>query len=173
MDLLRIPYEVCPSRIDEKAIREADPAALTLKLAEAKAQAIAPGYPAALIVAGDAVAAKDGRIFEKPRDHGEAAAFLRELSGSTFQFVTSLVVLHTLSGRMLSTVEHSDIAFRPLIDREIGSYIENYNVLSYAGAFDEDAVRLFGENISGSYNIGTALPVSRLIVFLRELGAEV
>jgi septum formation protein len=173
MDLLRIDYVVCPSRIDEKAIREADPATLTLKLAEAKARVIASAYPDAVIVAGDAVAVKDGRIFEKPRDHEEAAAFLRELSGGTFQFVTSLAVLHTPSGRILSTVEHSDITFRPLIEREIRSYIENYNVLSYAGAFEEDAVRLFGEDISGSYNIGTALPVSRLIVFLRELGLEV
>lgn len=173
MDLLRVPYEVCPSYIDEKAIRDDDPAALTLKLAEAKAQAIAGDHPEAFIVAGDAVAVKGNRIFEKPRDKEEAAAFLRELSDGTFEFVTSLAVLHTASGRILSTVEKCEITFRPLIEREIQNYIDNYNVLSYAGAFEEDAVRLFGERISGSYNTGTALPVSRLIVFLRELGAEI
>jgi predicted house-cleaning NTP pyrophosphatase (Maf/HAM1 superfamily) len=45
--------------------------------------------------------------------------------------------------------------------------------LNYAGAFEEDAVRKFGDRISGSYNIGTALPVSRLIVMLREQGVDV
>ena len=36
MDLLGLPNETRPSRIDEKAIRDDDPAELTRKLAEAK-----------------------------------------------------------------------------------------------------------------------------------------
>jgi predicted house-cleaning NTP pyrophosphatase (Maf/HAM1 superfamily) len=42
--------------------------------------------------------------------------------------------------------------------------------LNYAGAFERDAVLRFAERISGSYNFVTALPVSRLIVFLRAQG---
>jgi septum formation protein len=173
LDIIGVPYEVFPSRFDEKAIRDHDPARLTLKLAEAKARHIADQRPDAIIVSGDAVASKEARIFEKPRDHQEAAAFLRELSGSEFQFVTALAVLRAQTGRMLSAVETLDIAFRPLIEREIQDYICRYDVLSYAGAFEDDAVHRFADRISGSYNIGTALPVSRLIVLLREQGAEV
>ena len=36
-DLIGVSYEVRPSAIDEKAIRDSDPLALTRKLAEAKA----------------------------------------------------------------------------------------------------------------------------------------
>jgi septum formation protein len=173
LDMVGVAYEVCPSRIDEKAIRDENPARLTLKLAEAKARHVAGQHPDAIIVSGDAVASKGTCIFEKPCDYAEADAFLRELSGSEFQFVTALAVLHAGSGRMLSTVETLNITFRPLIQREIQDYIRRYDVLRYAGAFEDDAVHLFADRISGSYNIGTAIPVSRLVVFLRELGVAV
>lgn len=173
LDLIGLPYETRPSGIDEKAIRHDDPAELTRQLAEAKALAIASEYPNSVIVSGDAVAAQGSKIFEKPCDKNEAAEFLKQLSGSHFQFVTSIAVLNTQTNRMLSAVETSDIFFRPLLDREIQQYINKYDVLNYAGAFENDAVLLFAEKIAGSYNLGTALPPSRLIVLLREQGVEV
>lgn len=173
MDLLGLPYETCPAAIDEKAIRDPNPAELTRKLAEAKARKVAAERPDAVIVAGDAVAAKGAKICEKPRDLDEAAEFLRELSGNEVQFVTSLAVLDAPTSRILSTVESSTIAFRELVEREIQEYIRKYDVLRYAGAFESDAVLRFAERIEGSYNFVTALPVSRLIVFLRALGVEI
>jgi len=173
LDLIGLPYETRPSRIDERSIRDDNPAELTRKLAEAKARTVAAECPNAVVVSGDAVAAKDGKIFEKPRDKQEAANFLKEFSGNHFQFVTSIAVLNTRTDRMLSTVETSDIFFRTLLDREIEDYIKKHDVLSYAGAFENDAVLLFADRIAGSYNLGTALPPSRLIVLLREQGVEV
>jgi predicted house-cleaning NTP pyrophosphatase (Maf/HAM1 superfamily) len=101
---------VHPSAIDEKCVRDADPAALTRKLAEAKAWKVV-----------------------KPRDSEEAAAFLRELSDSAFQFVTSLVVIRSDTRKMLSTVEISQIKFRRLEDHEVHDYVSRYPVLRYAG----------------------------------------
>jgi septum formation protein len=173
LDLLGLPYEIRPSKIDEKAVRDNNPTELTRKLAEAKARKVASECPDAVVVSGDAVVSKKGRIYEKPRDNNEAAQFLSELSGTEFQFVTSLAVLHSGNGNMLSTVEASNISFRPLIDREIQAYINAYAVLNYAGAFESDAVLRFADRISGSYNFVTALPVSRLIVFLREQGIDI
>jgi septum formation protein len=173
LDMLGLPYEICPSQIDEKSIRDSNPAQLTEKLAEAKARKVAEERPDAVIISGDAVVAKNGTIYEKPRSTGEAPQFLRELSGSEFEFVTALAVLHSQNGKMLSTVETSDISFRPLVEREIQTYISQYPVLRYAGAFESDAVLKFAERISGSYNFVTALPVSRLIVFLRAHGVDI
>lgn len=99
MDLLGIAYETRPSGIDEKSIRDPGPGALTKKLAEAKAWKLADACAGAVIVAGDAVVVKDGTIFEKPRNIEEAVEFLGELSGSAFQFVTSLVVLRPDIGK--------------------------------------------------------------------------
>jgi septum formation protein len=173
LDILGLNYEICPSAIDEKSIRDSDPAALTRKLAEAKARKVASVCQDAVVVSGDAVVAKDGKIFEKPRNNDEAAEFLRELSGSTFQFVTSLTVIRSDTRKMLSTVETSEITFRRLLEREIRDYIGRYPVLRFAGAFEGDGVLRFADSVSGSYNFITALPVGRLAVFLREQGVEV
>lgn len=173
LEILGLTYEVRPSAIDEKSIRDPDPVVLTKKLAEAKAWEAAISFEAAVVISGDAVVAKDGKIFEKPRDNDEAAEFLRELSGSAFQFVTSLVVLRSDTRRMLSAVETSEIRFRRLTEGEIRDYIGRYPVLKLAGAFEGDGVLRFSDSVSGSYNFITALPVSRLAVFLREQGVDV
>jgi len=173
LDMLGLVYEVCPSGIDEKAIRANNPADLPLKLAEAKARKVANECPDAVVISGDAVVSKGDRIYEKPRSTDEATRFLRELSGSEFQFVTALAVIHSQTRKMLSAVEISSISFRQLVEREIKAYISKYAVLSYAGAFESDAVLRFAERISGSYNFVTALPVSRLIVFLRAQGIDI
>jgi septum formation protein len=173
MDMVGIRYETRAANIDEKAIRDYDPETLTRKLAEAKAWKVASECPDAVIISGDAVAAKDGKIYEKPVDLDEAAKFLGEFSGNEFQFVTSLAVLHAPKRKLLSAVEISNITFRALEEREIRDYIRKYSVLNYAGAFESDAVLKFGERVSGAVNIGTALPVSRLIGMLREQGVAV
>ena len=173
LDILGIPYEIFPSALDEKAIRDSDPAVLTRKLAEAKAWKVASTVPDAVVVSGDAVVAKGQQIMEKPRDKDEAEKFLHELSGSTFRFVTSLSVVRSDSKKMLSTVESSEIRFRRLVEREIRDYVSRYPVLRFAGAFEGDGVLRFAESVSGSFNFITGLPVSRLAVFLREQGVEV
>jgi septum formation protein len=164
---------VRPSAIDEKSIRDTDPIALTKKLAEAKAWEVVRAFEDAVVVSGDAVVAKNGKIFEKPRSSDEAVEFLHELSGSAFQFVTSLTVIRSDTRRMLSTVEISEIKFRQLAEREVRDYVSRYPVLRYAGAFGGDGVLRFADSVSGSYNFITALPVSRLAVFLREQGIDV
>jgi septum formation protein len=173
LDILGLTYEVRASAIDEKAFRDSDPAALTKKLAEAKAWKVANDIPDAVVVSGDAVVAKEGKILEKPRGIEEAVEFLSELSGSAFQFVTSLTVIRSDTRRMLSTVETAEIKFRQLLEREIRDYVSRYPVLRFAGAFEGDGVLRFADSVSGSYNFITALPVSRLAVFLREQGVEV
>jgi len=173
LDLIGVSYEVFPSAIDEKTIRDSDPVALTRKLAEAKARKVAEEIREAVIVAGDAVVSKGGKIYEKPRDLKEAVEFLAELSGGDLEFVTSLVVLRPQTGKILSAVEVSRITFRSLTDREIKDYIARYPVLTCAGGFEGDGVLRFAERISGSYNFLTAVPVSRLIVFLREQGVAI
>ncbi len=173
LDALDLTYQVCPSGIDERSIRDDNPEDLTRKLAEAKAREVASEWPQAVVISGDAVVSKGNRIYEKPRSAEEAAQFLRELSASEFQFITSLAVFHSQTGKMLSTVEVSHISFRQLVESEIQAYIGKYDVLRYAGAFESDAVLRFAERISGSYNFVTALPVSRLIVFLRAQGVDI
>jgi septum formation protein len=173
MDILGFAYEIRPSRIDEKAIREDDPKRLATLLAEAKARTIADGIDDAIIVAGDAVVSKNGRIYEKPADRAEAREFLREFSGNTVEFVTAGAVMNAASGRLLSTVHGSKIVFRTLLDSEIADYVQRYDVLKFAGAFDGDGVIRFADHVSGSYNFATGVALNELISLLRQQGVEI
>ena len=98
LDMLGLTSEVHPSTIDEKSIRDTAPAALTKKLTEAKARKVACAFDDAVVASGDAVVAKDTTLFEKARSNDDAVEFLRELSDSAFQFVTSLTVLRSDTG---------------------------------------------------------------------------
>lgn len=83
-----------------------------------------------------------------------------DLFSNEFQFVTALTVLNSRTAYKLSAVEISSISFRPLVDREIQEYVNRYDLLRYAGAFESDAVLRFGENICGSYKFITSLPLA-------------
>lgn len=174
LDLLGLEYEVVSADIDEKAIRHSDPMRLTRELSEAKALAVGDcRSDPSIVVAGDAVAVLGSQILEKPADLDQAFEMLSALSGNTFAFVTGVAVYHTGAKRMLSTVQRSDISFRPLIEREIRAYMDTHSVLDFAGAYEEDAVLLFAERVEGSPNFRAALSVADLTLLLRQQGVEV
>jgi 7-methyl-GTP pyrophosphatase len=173
LDILGLVYEVHPSRIDERAIREREPERLACRLSEAKARKVAESNPDAIIVAGDAVVSKAGRIYEKPVNVAEALEFLSSFSGDTVEFVTAIAVMNSASGKLLTAVQHSAIVFRNLLHSEIADYVRRYDVLKFAGAFDGDAVIRFADHVSGSYNFATGLALNDLTSLLRKHGVEI
>jgi septum formation protein len=173
LEILGLNYEVCPSRIDEKAIREAEPQQLASKLSEAKAHKVAESISDAIIIAGDAVVAKAGHIYEKPIDAAEAIKFLTSFSGETVEFVTAITVMNSKTAHLSTAVQRSEIVFRKLLAAEIADYVRRYEVTRFAGAFDGDGVIRFADRVSGSYNFATGLALNDLIRLLRKHGVEV
>jgi septum formation protein len=173
LDILGLSYEVCPSYIDEKAIREPDPQKLACRLSEAKASKVAESMQEAIIIAGDAVVAKAGHIYEKPVDAAEAVEFFRGFSGQTVEFVTALTVMNSKTANLPTAVQRSEIVFRRLLASEIADYVRRYEVTRFAGAFDGDGVIRFADRVSGSYNFATGLALNDLVALLRKQGVEV
>lgn len=173
MDLLGIDYEIVPSTIDEKSIRDENPKKLVEKLSVAKALSVAEKHKDAIIIASDAVVSSNGRVFEKPRDEDEAFEMLKNLSNNTFEFITGLAVFNVSTDEKLTAVRSCEIKFRSLTDDEINKYIAEYPVLGCAGAFEHHGLLFFSEYIRGSYNFRTAIPIAELVQFLRRQGIEV
>jgi len=111
LDILGLRYDVWPSRIDEKAIREDDPKRLVTKLSEAEAIKATVANKDSIIVAGDAVVACAGKTYEKPVDAAEAGRFLREFSVRTVEFVSAVSVVNSMTSRILTAVQCSEITF--------------------------------------------------------------
>ena len=100
LDRLGLPFEVASPQTDESRILGEGPQAMALRLAEAKARAVASAHPDALIIGSDQVATVDGLIYGKPGSHERTAEQLRTLSGKTVNFYTGLCLytIHTSTG---------------------------------------------------------------------------
>lgn len=173
LDLLGLHYEVIPSEIDEKSIRDENPRIMVEKLSKAKAISVAEKHKDAIIIASDAIVNSNSKIYEKPRDKQEAFEMLNELSDNRLEFITGLIVYNSQNGKKYSTVQSCEVKFRLLLEYEIKDYIAKYPVLKCAGAFEDNGLLRFAEYVNGSYNFRTALPVNELILFLRKQGIRV
>lgn len=172
LDLLGLKYETIPSNIDEKAIRDPDPLKMAQKLSEAKAKRVGQEHPG-LIIASDAFLVFQDKVLEKPLDLEEAHQMLRSLSGQPYTFVTGIAVYNSCTNQLHASVDTCEIHLRHLSDFEIRDYIQRNPVLKFAGAHDTDGVVRFSEKVSGNCNFYTALPINKLIEYLRLNGVKV
>ncbi len=66
LDKLGLPFECAAPNVDELALPGETPRSLVLRLAQAKAQALAARYPNHLIIGSDQVCVLDGELTGKP-----------------------------------------------------------------------------------------------------------
>ncbi|HXP12520.1 MAG TPA: Maf family protein, partial [Stellaceae bacterium] len=76
-----VPDEVEPAGIDETPLALEVPGNLALRLAEAKARAVASRHPGAFVLACDTVVACGRRVLPQPANEQEARKCLELLSG--------------------------------------------------------------------------------------------
>ena len=84
--------------VDETPLPAEAPGARALRLAIAKAEAVAGLHPGALVIGSDQVAELDGRMLDKPGTEAIARAQLHASSGRTVRFHTALCVLDGRDG---------------------------------------------------------------------------
>ena len=96
------PDRIDPADIDETPLRDETPSRLAVRLARAKAEAVARRSPDAVVLAADTVVAVGRRLLEKAADEGEATRFLTLLSGRNHRVFTGVAVAH--GDRTLSRV---------------------------------------------------------------------
>src|SRR5574338_230108 len=76
VDLLRqiglVPDRVVPAELDETPNKDETPKQLVLRLAEAKARAVAARHPGAFVLAADTAVAAGARILPKAESEAEA-----------------------------------------------------------------------------------------------------
>lgn len=150
------------------------PAARALRLAIAKAEAVAREYRNALVIGSDQVAEIDGLVLDKPGSTERARAQLAASSGRDVHFHTALCLLDSRDGRRYTHVDHTRVRFRELDAAEIDRYVDREQPLDCAGSFKCEGlgISLFEaiDNHDPSALIG--LPLIALARLLREAGIE-
>jgi MAF protein len=171
---LNLPFETAVPRVDETP-RPGEPTqALVLRLAEAKARAVAGDYPQALIIGSDQVACIDGDILGKPRDRPTAIAQLERASGRCVVFQTGLCLLNAATGHAQTLVEPFRVHFRTLTRPRIEAYLDREAPYNCAGSFKSEGLgialfeRLEGDDPSAL----VGLPLIELLTLLQSEGVD-
>jgi septum formation protein len=162
-------FEVRPAEADERPLPGEKPEAMVIRLALAKARAIAGDGE--LTLGADTVVALGDEIFGKPADAAEASAMLARLSGRTHEVWTgvALVAKEESALRERACAERSRVVFRPITPEEIAAYVASGEPLDRAGAYAiQGGAAPFVETLEGSWSNVVGLPVERV----RELLAS-
>lgn len=131
---LRVPFATRASDIDESPLPGEAARELALRLACAKAMAVRPAFPSALIIGCDQVAVVDGTRLAKPGDHDRAVLQLRVMRGKAVSFFTALALLNARTARMQKAVVPVIVHMRELSDAQIERYLEAEQPYDCAGS---------------------------------------
>jgi septum formation protein len=137
---LRLAFEAMPPGVPEERVDGESPADQALRLALAKAQAIARRHPGALVIGADQVAAAGEQVLGKPGDAVRCRAQLASLSGKTARFYTACAVLGVGAGVRLAHVDTTTVVFRSLTADEIERYVAREQPYDCAGCFKAEAL---------------------------------
>lgn len=129
-----LPFEVARPETDETPLPDETPDALAIRLAIAKARAIADHKPNALVIGSDQVACIGNEIFGKPGTIERAHAQLRRMSGQDVIFHTAVAVINSDTGKVQSTLVPTHVRFRTLTTDEIERYVAAELPLDCAGS---------------------------------------
>jgi 7-methyl-GTP pyrophosphatase len=138
LERLRIPFDVAVPAIDETPLAGESPEATALRLAEAKARAVAAGLPAgdaALVIGSDQVATFDHLQIGKPGTHDKALAQLKAMRGREVLFHSALCLFDSRSrdAQCIDVVTH--VRFRgDLADAALDAYLRAETPYDVAGS---------------------------------------
>jgi septum formation protein len=131
---LRLPFDVAAPGVDEGALVDETPAQTALRLALAKADAVAAVEPDAIVIGSDQVAELDGRGIGKPGDHARATAQLRAMRGRLVVFHTAVAVVCRSRRYSETSLVPVAVRMRELSDAEIERYLRAETPYDCAGS---------------------------------------
>lgn len=172
LDRLGVEPTVLPPDIDETPLPAEAADAYVVRLAVAKAAAVAATLTGdALVIAADTTVEIDGDILAKPLDAVDAAVMLRRLSGRRHRVFTGVAVRRGDDVR--SEVVATGVRFAALTEADIDWYVGTGEPLDKAGAYAlQGAGGVFVEAVEGSVSNVVGLPLHTVVRLAAGLGVR-
>jgi len=170
LERLGLPFTTASPDIDESPLEHELPEAMTIRLAQLKASAIAKQFPEAWIIGSDPCADLRGQIIGKPGNHERALAQLKKMQGQTVVFHTALCLLK--SGKQKTLSIPTRVRFRTLPDSILENYLRIETPYDCAGSAKSEGmgIILLEQIESDDPTALIGLPLIALSGLLRETG---
>lgn len=130
---LRLPFTVQAPDVDEAPRPGEAPRDTALRLAQAKARAVARQAPSSIVIGSDQVADVDGEALSKPGTHEAALAQLVRMQGREVVFHTAVSVVDP-DGKAQTDCVPTRVRFRSLPTLQLESYLQAERPYDCAGA---------------------------------------
>lgn len=165
-----IPDHIIPANLDETPLKGEVPNAHALRLAEAKARAVAAHHPNSIILAADTVVACGRRILPKAEDEKSARFCLQLLSGRRHRVYTAIAVIDT-KNVLQSRIVMTQVAVKRLSEHDIEAYVKTCEWDGKAGGYAmQGKAAEFIPWINGSYSNIIGLPLAETCMLLQRAG---
>jgi septum formation protein len=174
LERLRLPFDVIAPEVDESPLPGEAPAALALRLARAKARAVAAQRPQAVVIGSDQVCELDGAAVGKPGTHERAVEQLRRASGRAAVFHTAVCVCHAAAGFEQHANVPVRVRWRVLGHAEIERYLLLEQPYDCAGSAKCETlgITLLEAIESDDPTALVGLPLIRTAAMLRAAGID-
>ncbi|MFI8614010.1 Maf family nucleotide pyrophosphatase [Acidovorax sp. NPDC077693] len=172
LERLRLPFDVAAPHVDETPEPGEAPRTLALRLALAKARAVAQQHPQAVVIGSDQVADLAGTPLGKPGEHERAVQQLRQMRGQTVIFQTAVAVVCAATGFEQVDLAPVEVTFRDLSDAEIERYLRAEQPYDCAGSAKSEGlgIALLDAIHSDDPTALIGLPLIRTCRMLRAAG---
>ena len=164
------PDHVAPADIDETPLKDETPKRFVLRLAHAKAAAVAALHPGAYVLAADTTVAVGRRILNKPVDEADVRRMLTLMSGRAHRVLTGVAVAAP-DGRVGERLGEARLHFKRLTDEETDEFIASNEWRGVAGGYRiQGRAAGFVTAFEGSHTAVVGLPLYETRMLLEGLG---
>ena len=167
MEMLKLPFEIIVSDIDEQIDYDNDLVKEIEKLSFRKADAVYQENKDALVIGSDTIVKIGNDVLGKPNSVEQAKEMLRELSDNTHEVVTGVTIICNDQVETFSSV--ANVTFYPLSEEEIDEYVKTNEPMDKAGSYaiQGDGAK-FIRSIEGDFYTIVGLPVGELYHRLKK-----
>ena len=171
LERVGIAVEVSPADVDEAPRPREDAVAYALRIAAAKADAVAADAEDRWVLAADTVVEVGGALLGKPADELHAGRMLARLFGRTHRVTTGYAVRGPGGGSADGHVT-TEVDVRDPSPAEIAGYLASGEWRHKAGAYAVQGIAAaLVTGVRGSITNVIGLPLSEVIEELERLGA--
>jgi len=164
-------FTVYPAGIDESRFSKTMlPAELAQALSKAKADAVAPTFPDAVVLGADTVVAFGDLVLGKPKDAADANKMIELLAGTTHIVITGVTVSCIDANFYRSTRVMTAVRMAMLTPVEIQKYIDAGDWKDKAGGYGIQDKDRFVERVRGDHQNIIGLPMKKTLQLLEEAG---